>query len=132
VEDAATLVRRFYDVLWNAWNDTAVHTTLHPALRFRGSLGTETSGLDEWCAYRDGVRRSSPDFHNEVVDLVGQGDRAAARLLWSGTHTGPLLGIEATGRRFAYPGAAWFTADDGLLREIWVVGDLSVLRSQLT
>jgi steroid delta-isomerase-like uncharacterized protein len=132
VTEVATLVQRFYDVLWNAWDDEAVAATLHPDLRFRGSLGQETTGLDQWRTYRDGVRRGSSDFHNEVVDLVAQGDRAAARLVWSGTHDGVLLGIEATGRRFSYAGAAFFRRRVGLLSEVWVVGDLDQLRRQLT
>jgi len=132
VTDLGGLVHRFYADLWNAWNDDAVTAVLHPELRFRGSLGQETTGLDEWRAYRDGVRAAAPDFHNEVVDLVVAGGRAAARLEWSGTHTGPLLGIEATGRSFRYDGAAFFTARDGLLVEVWVVGDLAALRAQLT
>jgi predicted ester cyclase len=132
VTDPATLVRRFYDDLWNAWDDTAVPEVLHPGLRFRGSLGQVTSGLDEWRSYRDGVRRSAPDFHNEVVDLVVTGDRAAARLEWSGTHAGALLGIAPTGRRFRYQGAAFFTVTAGLISEVWVVGDLGPLRAQLT
>jgi steroid delta-isomerase-like uncharacterized protein len=130
--DVSALVHGFYDVLWNAWDDDAVEETLHPDLRFRGSLGQETVGLDEWRGYRDGVRRGSSDFHNDVVDLVAHDDRAAARLVWSGTHDGHLLGIEATGRRFSYSGAAFFTARDGLLAEIWVVGDLAGLRDQLS
>jgi predicted ester cyclase len=131
VTEVATLVQRFYDVLWNAWDDEAVATTLHPDLRFRGSLGQETTGLDQWRAYRDGVRRGSSDFHTEVIDLVVQGDRAAARLVWSGTHDGVLLGTEGTGRRFSYAGAAFVTSRDGLLAEVWVVGDLDGLRRQL-
>ena len=59
------------------------------------------------------------------------GDRAAARLLYSGTHTGTLLGMPATGRRFEYAGAAFFTASDGLLTSAWVLGDLDALRRQL-
>ena len=129
--DLGGLVHRFYDELWNAWDDDAVSEVLHPGLRFRGSLGQETTGLEEWLTYRDGVRRSAPDFHNEVVDLVVAGDRAAARLVWSGTQTGILLGIAPTGRRFRYDGAAFFTAHDGLLIEVWVVGDLAALRAQL-
>ena len=129
--DPAILVHRFYDELWNVWDDAAVAEVLDPDLRFRGSLGQETSGLTEWRAYRDGVRASVPDFHNDVVDLLVDGERAAARLVWSGTHVGTLLGIPASGRRFAYDGAAFFTARDGLLAEIWVVGDLGALRSQL-
>jgi steroid delta-isomerase-like uncharacterized protein len=132
VPDVATLVHRFYDVLWNSWDDDAVGATLHRDVVFRGSLGTETVGREEWRAYRDDVRRASSDFHNRVVDLVADGDRAAARLVWSGTHEGLLLGISGTGRRFSYPGAAFFTVRGGLLAEIWVIGDLDALRRQLT
>ena len=130
--DAGTLVHRFYDDLWNAWDDTAVSEVLHPQLRFRGSLGQVTVGLEEWRSYRDAVRHSSPDFHNEVVELLVTGDRAAARMAWSGTHGGALLGVAPTGRRFRYDGAAFFTVTDGLLDEVWVVGDLGSLWTQLT
>jgi steroid delta-isomerase-like uncharacterized protein len=132
VTDVSALVHRFYDVLWNHWDDDAVATTLHRDLRFRGSLGQETVGLDQWRGYRDDVRRGSSDFHNEVVDLVADSDRAAARLVWSGTHDGPLLGIDGSGHRFSYAGAAFFGSRDGLLADIWVVGDVDGLRRQLT
>ena len=126
------LVHAFYERLWNAWDDDLVPEVLHPALEFRGSLGTSTTGLAQWRAYRDGVRRGSSDFHNEVAELVVEGDRAAARLRWSGTHTGDLAGLAGTGRRFAYEGAAFFTTDGGLLRRIWVLGDLDALRTALS
>ena len=63
--------------------------------------------------------------------LAEDGDQAAARLRYSGTHTGPLLGYPATGRAFTYAGAAFFTAADGLLASAWVLGDLVDLRRQL-
>jgi predicted ester cyclase len=125
------LVRRFYERLWNAWDDTAVDEVLHPKVRFRGSLGNETVGRDGWRGYRDLVRAGSADFHNEVLDVVCESDRAAARLEYSGTHTGELLGVPPTQRRFSYAGAAFFAVEDGLLRSIWVLGDLETLRRQL-
>ena len=125
------LVRAFYDRLWNAWDDRYVDQVLHPDVRFRGSLGSETVGRDGWRGYRDLMRSGSADFHNDVLDLVCSGERAAARLEYSGTHTGPLLGVPATQRRFSYHGAAFFTAGEGMLREIWVLGDLEGLRAQL-
>jgi predicted ester cyclase len=127
-----SLVRAFYERLWNSWDDDLVPEVLHPDLEFRGSLGTSTTGLTEWRDYRDGVRLGSSDFHNEVTELVVDGDRAAARLRWSGTHTGGLAGYAATGHRFTYEGAAFLTADGGLLRRIWVIGDLDVLRTALS
>jgi predicted ester cyclase len=130
-EGIATLVRRFYDQLWNKWDDAAVDHTLAPSFTFRGSLGQQMIGRSGWRAYRDQIRRGSSDFHNEIVTLVADRDQAAARLLYSGTHTGPLLDFTPTGRAFSYAGAAFFTATGGLLTSAWVLGDLHNLRRQL-
>jgi steroid delta-isomerase-like uncharacterized protein len=116
----------------DAWDDQAVEEVLSDGFLFRGSLGQRTSGRDDWRAYRDQVRRGAPDFHNEVIDLVIDGDRAAARLRYTGTHRGPLLGLAGTGRAFAYEGAAFFRASSGQLVEAWVIGDLDGLRRQLS
>jgi steroid delta-isomerase-like uncharacterized protein len=125
------LVSRFYHDLWNRWDDEGVEELLHEDFTFRGSLGTETRGRDEWRSYRDAVRAGSSDFHNEILDLVADGDRAAARLRYTGSHTGPLAGLPATGRRFSYAGAAFFTGDARQLTSAWVLGDLTALREQL-
>jgi predicted ester cyclase len=125
------LIERFYGELWNRWNDSAVEDTLSPGFVFRGSLGQETSGRPGWRTYRDSVRAGSADFSNEIVELVCEGGRAAARLRYTGTHTGVLLGLPATQRRFAYAGAAFFTADHRWLTSAWVLGDLDGLRRQL-
>jgi predicted ester cyclase len=125
------LVERFYGELWNKWNDLAVEDTLAPGFAFRGSLGQETVGRDGWRRYRDLVRAGSADFRNEIVELVRDGQRAAARLRYTGTHTGVLLGLPATQRRFEYAGAAFFTADSRLLTGAWVLGDLDRLGRQL-
>jgi predicted ester cyclase len=125
------LVHSFYEDLWNRWDDALVDAVLAPSFAFRGSLGTSTVGRDEWRGYRDTVRAGSADFHNGLVGLVCEGPSAAARLLYSGTHTGPLLGFETTGRRFEYAGAAFFTVEDGRLASAWVLGDLEALRRQL-
>lgn len=125
------LVRVFYEVLWNSWDDGAIEEVLAPDFLFRGSLGEETKGRWGWRQYRDTIRAGAADFHNEIVDLIAQERRAAARLSYTGTHTGPLLGLGPTGRRFEYQGAAFFTASSDTLTSAWVVGDLDGLREQL-
>jgi predicted ester cyclase len=126
--EVAVLVHRFYDDIWNAWDDELVDSTLSEDFRFRGSLGHETEGRDGFRSYRDGIRRACPDFRNEIRDLVVTDDRAAVRLEWSGTHTGDMLGFEPTHRPFRYPGAALVTVGSGLLTVAWVVGDLSAMQ----
>jgi steroid delta-isomerase-like uncharacterized protein len=128
---ARDLVLRFYHRLWNEWDDAAVEETLAPDITFRGSLGQTTVGRDGWRGYRDDIRRGAPDFHNEVLDLIAAFDRAAVRLRFTGTHRGPILDIPETGRAFTYTGAAFFTTANGLITDIWVLGDLDALRQQL-
>ncbi|MEI2716857.1 MAG: ester cyclase [Candidatus Nanopelagicales bacterium] len=77
------LVSLFYAQLWNRWDDLAVESVLAEDFAFRGSLGQESVGRQGWREYRDWVHSGSSDFHNEVVTLVVDGDRAAARLRYS-------------------------------------------------
>ena len=100
-------------ILWNRWDDEAVEDVLAEDFAFRGSMGTRTQGRDGWRGYRDAIRRGAPDFRNEITELVADGQRAAARLSYTGHHAGPLAGLTATGRQFEYAGAAFFTARDG-------------------
>jgi predicted ester cyclase len=103
-----------------------------PRLYLPGVAGAGDNGAAGWRRYRDLIREGSADFHNEIVDLVSDGTRAAARLRFTGTHTGPLLGLPATQRRLEYAGAAFFTADEQWLTSAWVLGDLDALRRQLS
>ncbi len=43
-------------------------------------------------------RTAMPDIHVTVEDLAGEGDRVFGRFTTRGTHTGPLMGIPATGK----------------------------------
>jgi len=131
-DETRLLVRRFYDVLWNAWDDDAVQDVLADEFMFRGSLGAETSGRDGWRQYRDMVRSASPDFHNEVVELVCENGLAGARLTCTGHHLGHLLGLPPTGRSFRYSAAAFLECADGQITNGWVLGDLEDLRTQLS
>ena len=45
------------------------------------------------------LRSAFPDLTMTVADIVGEGDRVAARVILAGTHTGePFFGIPAAGR----------------------------------
>lgn len=125
------LVADFYGRAWNRWDDRIVEEILALDFAFRGSLGDAVHGRDGWRDYRDVVRAAVPEFHNEVVDLVVEGDRAAARLRYTGHQQGTLLGVPGCGGPIDYAGAAFFTAAGGMLVDAWVLGDLDALRRQL-
>lgn len=125
------LVRRFYDDAWNRWDNRAIDELLAADFLFRGSLGDEVQGREGFRAYRDKVRGGARDFHNEITDLVATQDRVAARLEYSGHHTGLLLELPPTWVSFRYTGAAFFTVRRGRISKAWVLGDLEALRRQL-
>ncbi|HYX84189.1 MAG TPA: ester cyclase [Gaiellales bacterium] len=128
VEDAnLAVVRRFYDEVWNRWDLAVADEILAAGLRFRGSLGASLTGIDAFRAYAERTRAAFPDWHNQVDELIAAGDVVVARLTWTGTHRGTLLGIPPTGRAVRYVGAAIFRLEGGLIRDAWVVGDTQEL-----
>jgi predicted ester cyclase len=125
------LIRRFYDELWNRFDKSIFAEILTGDLRFRGSLGQEKRGLAEFGEYIDFIRRTFPDFSNEIEEIISEGDKAFARLTYRGTHYGELFGIAPTGRKIRYSGAAVFTFRSHRIAEVWVLGDIYGLIGQL-
>jgi steroid delta-isomerase-like uncharacterized protein len=126
-----TVVRRFYDELWNGWRLELVDEILAEGLRFRGSRGAFLSGRSEFRRYAEETRVGFPDWHNRIDDLVVDGGRVAARLTWTGTQTGEFEGRPASGARVEYVGAAFFRVDGRLIDEAWIVGDTEAFRQAL-
>lgn len=128
----AHLVRRFYAEVWNQWSDPAAEEVLAADLDFRGSFDSVRAGRAGFLAYRAEVREAFPDFVCDLQSVVAEPARAAARLRFHGTHKGPFWGVEPTGRRIDYAGAAFFDVTaGGQIGRIWVLGDLVAVRRQL-
>jgi steroid delta-isomerase-like uncharacterized protein len=125
------LVRGYYEEMWNRWDFALIDELIAEEIAFRGSLGTSVHGREGFQEYVRAVRRAFPDFHNQVDELIAEGDRVVARLTYTGTHQGALFGIAATGRRVTYQGVAIFRIVADRMAEGWVLGDLHGLIRQL-
>ncbi len=125
------LIERFYSQVWNRWDEQAARDVLDVSLSFRGSLGRRTAGVEEFLGYVADVRSAFPDFHNHVRDVLVDGDQAVARLTYTGTHRGTVLGLAPTDNRVEYEGIAWFKVRDQRILEGFVLGDIDTLRAQL-
>lgn len=130
-DEARRMVEDFYYRMWNRWDEDAMRRLLAPDIDFRGSIGLQVSGHDGFAGYMRTVRAAFPDFSNRIDELIVAGDRAVARLSYTGTHEGPLLGRPASGRAVAYAGVAMFTFRDGRIARVWVLGDLWSLMRQI-
>lgn len=121
------LVHAFYERIWNAGDLGAAEELLSPSLSFRGSLGAELRGRDALLEYVRSVRSALSEYRCEVLDCVAEEDRAFARMRFSGRHTAPFRGYAPTGHQVSWSGAALFRSADGLIVEVWVLGDLAGL-----
>ena len=123
------LIETFYHVMWNQWDMVTARQILTEDLDFRGSIGLSRTGHDGFIEYMNVIRGAFPDFHNEIESIVAEGEYAAARLTYTGTHEGELLGIKATHAKVSYAGAAFFTFREDRISKVWVLGDaLSLMR----
>ncbi len=70
------------------------------------------------------ILAAMPDFHLDIEDIFGAGDRATVVLRMSGTHTGaPLLGRAASGASLSAPAVFIYRVADGRLAEAWQMVD---------
>ena len=125
------LVHRYYTDLWNRWDDSVVDQIISPDIQFRGSLGVTVSGRDGFRGYVAQVRAAFPDFHNQVDEILAEGDGVMARLTYSGTHMGELYGAAPTGNRVEYGGIAYFKILEGRITSGLVYGDTIGLMRQI-
>jgi steroid delta-isomerase-like uncharacterized protein len=81
------------------------------------------TGADEIAAYFDEVFAALPDWHMEVVAIAAEGDDVFAHWHLTGTQSGPLLGIEPTGKPLAVDGMDHFVIRDGKVVSNFVIFD---------
>src|SRR2546423_3333476 len=126
-----SLVRRYYEEMWNRWNFALANELLADDISFRGSLGSEMRGREQFCDYMRRVQHAFPDFQNQIDQMVAEDDCVVARLTYTGTHRGEIFGIAATGKRISYAGAAFYRIVNDRIVDGWVLGDVAGLLRQL-
>lgn len=124
-------VRRFYEVLWNAHDKSAIPSVLHENFTFRGSLEQEKRGHEGFAEYVDMVHKALGNYRCVIEELVAEGDKVFAKMTFTGVHQDELMGYAPTQRRVSWTGCALFTFDGGKISDVWVLGDLKGLEEQL-
>jgi steroid delta-isomerase-like uncharacterized protein len=72
------------------------------------------------------------DMHMQVEDVFAAGDKAVARVRYTGTNTGAFMGMEPTGNRVEVQLIDMFSFNDrGLVQEHWGVMDTLAMMQQL-
>jgi len=91
-----------------------------------GTVGT-VAGRDNVAGLLTTVVTSLPDLHAAQQDIFGQGDEVVVRLVVTGTQTGPLLGIPASGRAVRWDATDVYRLSGGKIAEEWAAEDFTAI-----
>jgi predicted ester cyclase len=109
-EENKAMVRRLLEAI-NAEDMDVVDELYAPELAERAKQG--------FTAFRSAF----PDWREEIVDVVAEGDKVVGRFKCSGTHRGEMMGIPPTGRRQEVDEVYFLRVEDGKFVEFWGLED---------
>jgi steroid delta-isomerase-like uncharacterized protein len=88
-------------------------------------------GREAWLDLMRSLWTSFPDRRLWIHQIVGEGERVAVRLTWTGTHMGVFAGIAPTRREVEVNGMSVFALREGKIVEQWTEQDILALHQQL-
>ena len=114
------------DVLVNHHGDHAASYFTPDAQFHAGTVGTIT-GNTNIGGVLNSVVTAVPDLHPALQDIFGQGNEIVVRLVVTGTQTGDLLGIPASGRPLRWDAVDVYQLKGGKISQEWAAEDLTAI-----
>ena len=121
--ESALLKAKIRRVMEDAWNNgnLDVLDELYDAnfTRYLPPIA-EYTGLDTHKERIKMIRSAYPDHKMFIHDILIDGDKAAIRYMWVGTHSGSGLSLPPTGKRVQVEGCDMYRFVDGKIVDEWV------------
>ena len=131
VEANKATVARLFDEVWNGRRYEVIEALYSP--EYVADYRPYAPLRQGWAAIREmveGAWQTFPDFHEELLSMVAEGDRVAVHLRVTGTQDGAWGPLPATGRRLEYEEMLLLTfgPDGRVVHQRGIVDNLSGLR----
>jgi steroid delta-isomerase-like uncharacterized protein len=131
IEENKAIARRWNEEIWSKGNLAAIDELL--ASDFVFNYPSAGAAPD-----REGYKRTVAEFRGPCSDIqcsteevVAEGDKVVVRWTWSGTHTGEVWGVAATGERLTLTGISILRIAGDKIVEEWGEMDNLGLMGQL-
>ena len=125
------IVRVFYKEMWDHANTALVPQIFHPDFTFRGSLGPQLVGHEQFIGYVNFVTGALDRYTSDILALGEEGNQVFGKLRFHGYHRRELFEVQPTGRHVWWYGTPIFTFDGDRVRDLWVLGDIHGLIGRL-
>lgn len=124
-------VRVFYKEMWDHANTTLVQQLFHPEFTFRGSLGPQLVGHQQFVGYVKLVTSALDSYTSDILELGQEDNKVFGKLRFHGYHRRELFGVPPTGKHVWWYGTPIFTFEGTVIRDLWVLGDIHGLIARL-
>jgi steroid delta-isomerase-like uncharacterized protein len=98
--DNVALIRRWFEQVWNQGDESTIDALCGKEAIGYGQAehGADIHGPEQFKQLWRGFRSAFSEIHVEIHDTIEQGDRVVARWTVTMRHTGPFMGVPATGK----------------------------------
>jgi predicted ester cyclase len=132
IEEPKELLRRITDEIWNGGRLDLIDDLIADDFVDHIEMpGVEGTGREHYRASVSAIHAAFPDYHEEILWSVAEGDRVVSYVRLTGTHDGPLYGMEPTGRKVEYNAMGALRFASGRAVERWGFGDSIAMMQQL-
>ena len=125
------LMTRFYQEVLNEGRLQAIDELCAPEIVNHEAPPEFPRGLEGVRAWVNMFRAGAPDLHVTVEDVIAEGDRGVARVVFRGTHKGDLYGIPPTGKEFTIESIDIVRVERDKAVEHWGLTDVASMMEQL-
>lgn len=129
------IIRHWFEEVWNRKNAAAIREMLADGCVHHGLGGPgepPVVGPEAFEAFHASFLAAFPDLHVEVENAISEGDLVSARFVVTGTQTGDLPGLPATGRSVRFTGGGMCRLENGKFVEVWNEIDFPKMQYDLT
>lgn len=131
-EQNKEMVRTYFNEVWNKGKVSVLDTLLSSDYtNHTPSTPNPPRGPNGLKPIVLAIRQAFPDLHYEIKDLIATKDRVVARVVMSGTQTGPLFGIPPTGKHIEVNQINIEAIEQGRIKDHWRVTDELTLMKQI-
>jgi predicted ester cyclase len=117
-----TLLHRWFDQVWNQKNSFAINEMMSEEAVIHGLSGPGAPpirGASAFEKYHSSLLAAFPDIRVDVEDVISEGDKIAGRFTVTGTQSGDLPDIAATGKKVLFTGSGIASTENGKFVEVW-------------
>ena len=130
-EENKALARRIFEEAGSQGNYAVIDEAIAPTFVYRASTFADTHGPAGLKEFFTGHRRTSPDIHYTIEEVVAEGEKVVVCCTATGTQQGDLRGIAPSGKQFKADGITIFRFANGHIVDGKAVWDALTFLQQL-